>query len=243
MIQKKVCMLGAFGVGKTSLVRRFVESVFDEKYLTAIGVKIDKKIVSIDGQELMLLLWDIEGQDVYNTVKTAYIRGAAGYLLVSDGTRRETISTAVDLKTRIQRDLGEIPHLLLVNKSDLPAAVSVEEVTRLLDGIRPAAALEVSALTGEGCAELAAKLAELVREGKVERSPARAAAGARRREVLASALECLRRAEAAPDLSCAADDLREAVRGAALHFEPGAGSAELDDNVLNRIFARFCVGK
>ena len=80
MIRKKICMIGAFAVGKTSLVRRFVQSIFDEKYLTTVGVKIDKKVVEVDGRQIMLMLWDLEGQDVYHSVRTSYLRGAAGYL-------------------------------------------------------------------------------------------------------------------------------------------------------------------
>ncbi len=168
-------------------------------------------------------------------------RGAEVLVLVidrSEGLDPDSIAPAL----RAARE-AEVPVVLVFNKSDLPAAVSLEDAARALGGVRPAAALEVSALTGAGCAELAMRLAGLVREGKVERSPARAAAGARRREVLASALGCLRRAGDAPDLSCAGDDLGAAARLVALHFEPGAGRAELDESVLNRIFARFCVGK
>ena len=75
MIQKKVCMLGGFAVGKTSLVARFVSSIFSEKYLSTVGVKIDKKVVSVDGRDTMLLLWDIYGQDDFQTVQPAQLRG------------------------------------------------------------------------------------------------------------------------------------------------------------------------
>src|SRR4029453_5402347 len=98
MIQKKVCMLGATGVGKTSLVSRFVTSVFSEKYLTTVGVKGDKKTLSGDGGDVTLLLWDIYGQDEFQTVRSSYLRGASGYLLVADGTRQLTLDTARDLQ-------------------------------------------------------------------------------------------------------------------------------------------------
>ena len=65
MLQKKVCMLGSFSVGKTSMVRRYVESMFDEKYHTTIGVKVDKKIVRAGGRTLTLILWDIHGEDIF----------------------------------------------------------------------------------------------------------------------------------------------------------------------------------
>jgi nucleoside-triphosphatase THEP1 len=64
MIQKKVCMVGTSGVGKTSLVAKFVHSIFSDKYLTAVGVKIDKKTVTVDGNEVMLMIWDLAGDDV-----------------------------------------------------------------------------------------------------------------------------------------------------------------------------------
>ena len=65
MIKKKICMLGAFAVGKTSLVQRFVNSIFSEKYQTTIGVKIDQKLVQTGDTEVNLMLWDIHGEDNY----------------------------------------------------------------------------------------------------------------------------------------------------------------------------------
>jgi tRNA modification GTPase len=142
---------------------------------------------------------------------------------------------------------AEIPVVVVLNKCDLPAPADAGAAGALPASLRPLARAEVSALTGQGCAELAAELAGLVRGGSVRRSPARTEARARRREVLRGARGCLGRAGEALagglGLACAADDLREAVRAVALYFEPGAGRAELDDGVLDRIFARFCVGK
>ncbi len=74
-------MLGSFSVGKSSMVRRFVESIFDEKYMTTIGVKVDKKVVNVDGQEVSLVLWDIHGEDIYQKMRMNYLRGMSGYLL------------------------------------------------------------------------------------------------------------------------------------------------------------------
>ncbi|CAN5885157.1 hypothetical protein BH20PSE1_BH20PSE1_21790 [soil metagenome] len=81
MLQKKICMLGFFGVGKTSLVRRYVCSVFSDTYLTTVGVKIDKT-VTVREQTLNLLLWDIAGADDISALRISYLRGAVGYLLV-----------------------------------------------------------------------------------------------------------------------------------------------------------------
>ena len=63
MLQKKICMLGGFSVGKTSLVRRFVKSIFSETYLTTVGVKIDKKSVALPDKTVDLILWDLAGED------------------------------------------------------------------------------------------------------------------------------------------------------------------------------------
>lgn len=101
MLQKKICMLGFFGVGKTSLVRRYVSSVFSDTYLTTVGVKIDKKTVTVREQTLNMLLWDIAGADDISALRTSYLRGAAGYLLVADGTRPETLEAARSMQGRV----------------------------------------------------------------------------------------------------------------------------------------------
>lgn len=126
MLQKKICMLGAFAVGKTSLVSRFVHSMFSDRYLTTVGVKIDKKVVSIDGREVMLLVWDLHGEDDLQEVRPSYLRGMDGYLLVADLSRPGTIQTAYELHARAQHAAGAVPCLLLLNKSDLMDSSEVE---------------------------------------------------------------------------------------------------------------------
>jgi small GTP-binding protein len=106
-------------VGKTSLVRRFVDSIFDEKYHTTIGVKVDKKVVKVNGQDVTLVLWDIHGEDVYQKMRMSYLRGMSGYLLVADGTRRQTLDDALALNERVVQEFGKVPSLLLLNKCDL----------------------------------------------------------------------------------------------------------------------------
>jgi small GTP-binding protein len=119
VIQKKICLLGGFGVGKTSLVARFVHSIFSDNYLTTLGVKIEKKSVAVDGQTVDLIIWDLHGEDEFQKVNMSYLRGASGYLLVADGTRRHSIDTALSLHEAAQRVVGKVPFVLAVNKADL----------------------------------------------------------------------------------------------------------------------------
>lgn len=112
-------MIGAFAVGKTSLVQRFVNSIFSEKYQTTIGVKIDQKNMVVDGKELTLLLWDIHGEDDFMKVKPTYLIGSSGYLLVIDGTRKDTLATAVRLQEMASSMTKGAPFVTLINKSDL----------------------------------------------------------------------------------------------------------------------------
>lgn len=118
MIQKKVCMLGAFAVGKSSLVARFVNSIYSEAYHTTVGVKVDKKEIAVGGTALSLVLWDIQGEDALQKVKLIYLRGAAGYLLVVDGTRANTLDVALSLQQKVTATLGPLPFVLLLNKAD-----------------------------------------------------------------------------------------------------------------------------
>jgi small GTP-binding protein len=100
-LQKKICMLGGFSVGKTSLVKRYVHSVFSESYLTTVGVKIDKKTVDLADRTVNLILWDLAGEDDINSFRMTNMRGAAGYVLVADVTLQSTIDVALSLRQRV----------------------------------------------------------------------------------------------------------------------------------------------
>jgi small GTP-binding protein len=119
VIQKKVCLLGAYGVGKTSLVARFVHSIFSDRYMTTVGVKIDKKTIALESESVDLVIWDIYGEDDYQKVRMSYMRGAAGYLLVLDGTRLRSLETALDLQRIAEAAVGVLPFVVVINKADL----------------------------------------------------------------------------------------------------------------------------
>ena len=118
-IKKKICLVGAFAVGKTSLVQQYVHSFFSDKYHTSIGVKIEKKSLTLPQHEIDLIIWDLHGQDDFQTVRMSYLRGAAGCLYVVDGTRRATLDVALDLRARAEQTIGRIPCILIMNKEDL----------------------------------------------------------------------------------------------------------------------------
>jgi len=118
-LQKKICLLGTFGVGKTSLVRRFVENHFDDKYLSTIGVKVSRKPLRLGAQQLDLLVWDMANADELGPVQNNYFRGAHGALLVHDLTRPESHARLVSY---CERFLSVAPQARLVvagNKRDL----------------------------------------------------------------------------------------------------------------------------
>ncbi len=120
VLQKKICVLGDFGVGKTSLVGRFVKNEFSDKYLTTVGVKMDTKLVKVDDTvSIKLILWDIAGENSFKRLSKMYLRGAAGFLLVLDGTRMSTLDAALDIKQAILAQQGDIPFVVFVNKVDL----------------------------------------------------------------------------------------------------------------------------
>jgi small GTP-binding protein len=150
MDSRKICILGDFAVGKTSLVRRFVSNQFSDKYLTTIGVKIDTKEVRLDdGRGLKLAIWDVAGTDAPTELFLRYTRGAVGLLLVADAARAETLECCVALRDVLAAQVGPLPYVLLVNKSDLNEqreVVAADARGLLQDALDW---LDTSALTGD----------------------------------------------------------------------------------------------
>jgi small GTP-binding protein len=153
MLQKKICMLGSFAVGKTSLVRRFVESIYSDAYQTTVKVKVDKKMVHEAGTEVTLVLWDLYGEDDFQKMHWSYLRGSSGFLLVADGTRRATLDIAVQMEERARVEIGVVPFILVLNKHDLRDEWEIDPA--VLDGAaaRGWSILRTSAKTGDGVDE------------------------------------------------------------------------------------------
>lgn len=129
MLKKKIVMLGAFAVGKTSLVQQYVNSIFSEKYLTTIGVKIDQKDIRLNETDVKIMLWDLYGDDDFMKMKPSYLVGSSGYILVADGTRLETIDVALKLHEMAKIATYNAPFLLLINKSDLQNSWEIPDTT------------------------------------------------------------------------------------------------------------------
>jgi len=146
---KKVILLGKFGVGKTSLINQFVHSEFSEKYLTTIGVKIDKKAVDIDGTVLSMIIWDIAGESSQAKVPNNYKLGSHGVLYVFDVTRPSSYEHMQGELELIRDLLPNVPIKILANKADLIADENLDDLVSTFDkGI-----LLCSAKTGQNVEE------------------------------------------------------------------------------------------
>ena len=160
MIKKKICLLGSFSVGKTSLIKQFVHGIFSEKYLTTIGVKIDRKEVKSEAGSALLLIWDLNGADRFQSIRASYLAGTSGFILVVDGTRPSTLDVALDIAVNLERTMGPLPRVILLNKWDLRMDWKMPE-DRLADlegaGWR---ILKTSAKTGERVEEAFSILTE-----------------------------------------------------------------------------------
>lgn len=146
MVSRKVILTGSFGVGKTSLFNRFVHNHFDEKYLTTIGVKVNKKVIDVDGEEVAILLWDIAGEITQDKVPVSYFTGATGIFYVFDLSRP---STYKNIKADLEYLRTLVPDAvirLIANKKDLLSDEQIEILSKQID---PSWNAITSAKTGE----------------------------------------------------------------------------------------------
>src|SRR5512136_1101544 len=121
---KKVVLLGDGGVGKTSLIARFVVNKFDDKYIATIGTKVSRKDIQIIKPNLIInlriMIWDILGQKEYSKIRSASLSGAQGVILVADLSRPETVKSLSEFWMKEVRNVcGNIPTVLVGNKLDI----------------------------------------------------------------------------------------------------------------------------
>lgn len=172
MILAKVCVLGDASVGKTSVIRRFVDREFSDKYLSTVGVKISRKLVRITAghghapAEIQLVLWDLEGGTAFAGMSSSYLKGARAAVVVGDITRSSTLDAVKVHVERFRVINPSSPVFIALNKSDLqeegiPHAYLHREE---LDGV--AVTLLTSARTGIGIDELFDSIGLHLIEGK-----------------------------------------------------------------------------
>jgi len=127
----KICLLGDGAVGKTSLIRKFVYDEFDDTYLATIGTKITKKTMTLgSGTEevnITLMISDIVGQVEFERIHKQYYRGSKAGIFVCDVTRPETLNSMNWWLDSFRQAAGNVPLMLLGNKSDLVGCAKVDE--------------------------------------------------------------------------------------------------------------------
>lgn len=167
LIQKKVCLLGDFGVGKTSLVRRFVEDRFDDKYFTTIGVKISRKVITRSYGLMSMLLWDLAGSNGFDSLSnSSYMHGAAGAIVVCDVTRRETLSTFEEYARQIRFMNPGISLVFVCNKVDLDGhVISDNDLSEVSSTFGDGSFFLTSAKTGDHVEQVFFSLAEKIDVG------------------------------------------------------------------------------
>ena len=132
MNARKVLLVGHFGVGKTSLIRRFVSNEFSEDYISTIGVRVSTKEINVEGEPLKLLIWDVAGTAQNEKIPKAYFLGASAAMYVFDLSREETYSQLTD-SINLVKEVSGLDHMVLVgNKKDL---LTESELNSLVDQI------------------------------------------------------------------------------------------------------------
>ena len=131
-ISKKICLIGDFSVGKTSLIRRFIEDIFSDKYLTTIGIKVSRKLVNLKSsdQEIDLVIWDIEGHTKFKPIMPNYLKGAAGAIIVGDLSRQETLDHIPNHLNLFFKTNPKGMAIVALNKCDM---IDPEKLAKLIE--------------------------------------------------------------------------------------------------------------
>ena len=155
-VKAKLCLAGEPAVGKSSLIKRFVLDIYDDRYIATLGTKVTKKTVTIKDAQyglvyIDLIIWDVMGtRSIRDLLKEAYYHGANGVMAVCDLSRRETLFELDSWSKAIESVAGTIPTLVVANKIDLVESreISDEELKKYCDS-RGWKSVMTSAKTGE----------------------------------------------------------------------------------------------
>lgn len=145
---KKIVLLGHVNVGKTSLVKRFVHDFFSEKYISTIGVTVERKEIQLDGKNITLIIWDIEGHASIENVPESYLIGTQGIIYVFDLSRRETCVNIKEQMDFLRTLLPFVPIKIIGNKMDLIDDNELVQIQHELSALHAIKFYATSAKTG-----------------------------------------------------------------------------------------------
>lgn len=158
-ISKKIVLMGHFGVGKTSLIRRFIDNDFNTNYQVSIGVQVKKKSVLIDDHTVTLMIWDIEGNTSVEKIRNSYLLGASGFIYVFDLSRPETFYNLSSELNILNSRYPKVPIITIGNKLDL---INEKELSNSFKKQNQKISLFTSAKTGKNVNQMFLQLSQLL---------------------------------------------------------------------------------
>ena len=125
----KLCLLGDTGVGKSSIVHRYIFKSFDPDSSSTIGAAYHSKDVIYNNECIRLQIWDTAGQERYRSLAPMYYRNASLVLIVVDGTNADGLQDCTQWINQVKQDLPGCSLLLVINKSDLEQKIDPTNIT------------------------------------------------------------------------------------------------------------------
>lgn len=165
-LRRKVCLLGAPGVGKTSLVRRFAEGVFEEDYESKLSMGISRGALELGDVTLEMMLWDPGGIEAWGQYNRSFISGASGLAFVVDCTKPSTLDHLLEAQTKGRGFIGSRPSILIVNKIDLTQAFALTKQQLNAAGQLNWYIAQTSAKSGYNVSEAFERLAKMMLEAR-----------------------------------------------------------------------------
>lgn len=164
LTKHKIVFLGDQGVGKTSLITRFMYNTFDTHYAATIGIDFLSKTMYLDDQTIRLQLWDTAGQERFRSLIPSYIRDSKVAMIVYDVSNKDSFDDIPRWCDYVRTERGDDVIMVLVgNKSDLPARViSTDEGEKLAKDLKFNLFMETSSKNGYGVKNLFKKVAKLL---------------------------------------------------------------------------------
>lgn len=157
-LSKKIVLIGHFGVGKTSLMRRFIDNAFSEDYKVTLGVQIKKKEIKISpSKSLSMIIWDVEGNTSVKNARLSYLLGSNGFIYVFDATRMDTFININEEISFLKENYPQASVKIIGNKVDL---VNTESLLDTLSSKNITCDYLTSAKTGANVQEMFTELAK-----------------------------------------------------------------------------------